>query len=197
MDTLEAKKKEIKDKMALDIASAEFEHEVKSKFPLLEIMAYIRDWKGHEKTANFKLETKDDFKKVFKEYPPTNEETIIGYAGKDSTVLKSPYRLDLENPCRQNNYSRFEVKIQYMSDDINMRITLPVEAVQDFVKRTGRSITDSEHHYFTGTSRRELNEMRVTAYHWNGTEQIGWYGGNRTLTNIETTNKIIEELCIK
>jgi len=194
MKDLKQKKAEIQRKMKVDIISAEFEHEICSQFPELKILAYARDWKGIEKTANFELNKISEFKKVFEKYPPTNAKTIIGYAGKDSTEINHPLKMDLENPPTQNSSQRFEVRISYQSDEVSMRVTLPISEINDFVTAGHRSVTSSEYHYFTGVSQRELNKMQLCSYNWVGMKQIGWYGGNKTLTDVDMINEIVNHL---
>ena len=194
MDSLEKKIQALKEEHKVQILSEKFSDEITRMFPNIKTLSYIKEWNGMKKTANFDLENEGDFKHVFNIFKPTNKEVVIGYAGKDSTVLKTPYRIDLENPPQTSRYSRFEMKIDYVSNDINLRIKIPIELVKDFVMRSSRKITSSEYHYFTGVSQSELYRMDVMSYTYNTNDYIGWYGGNKTLTSTDVINKIINHL---
>ena len=122
---LEKKISDLKRETEVKIMSAEFEHEIKMMFPSIEIMAYIRDWNGLKRTANFEVKTKEEFQEVFNKFKATDLETVIGFAGKENTTIESPYKIDLNNPCQTGRFSSFEMQISYKSEDIDIRIKLP------------------------------------------------------------------------
>jgi hypothetical protein len=193
MKTLEEKKAEIQRKMQVDIISAEFEHEICTQFPELKILAYARDWKEIEKTANFELNSIEEFQKVYAAYQPTNKETVIGFAGKENQTINHPVKVMIGNPPVQNSSQRFEIKFDYNSGDINIRINMPINKVKDFVSIGRRKPTSSEHHYFTGYSKKAIMKMDLTAYSFNKI-QINWYGGDKTLKDTDEIQEIIKFL---
>lgn len=194
METLEKKIEDLKKKHEIEIISAEFGSEMEALFPDMEVLAYAREWNGVHKTLNIEPKTKEDFQEILKLLPPTNKETRIGSAGKDEKILKSPFRLDLINPCQTGRFSSFEMKVYYDSNGINLRIKVPIELVTDFIKRGSRYITDSEHHYFIGSSHSELRKMTVTQYYWNNPNYMSWYGGNKTLMDTKEIKEVIKHL---
>jgi hypothetical protein len=145
------------------------------------------------------IKDKEEFKKAFLLYPPTNKTTKIGFAGKDDIVVKSPFKLNINNPARPYEGNSFSFHIDYDSDKYDMQIIVPIEMVKDFVERTQRGVTDSEHHYFTGVSMSELHNMRLMAYdfafkHKLTGKVISWYGGDKTLTDETGIQEIIDFL---
>lgn len=180
---------------------AKFEKETKEFYlkqsaaaalPGMDILAFL-GWKDAPRIV-VKVKTAAEFKAVLAAYPATNEKTTIGTAtDKFHAVLNSPFRVDIDNPACCSTYSNFLYKIRWESGDIEISVEMPIEAAPDFCRRIDRNIFDCEYHYFTGTTISKLQNMRVTAYTFNG-DCINWYGGNKTLTSESEINDIIEFL---
>lgn len=171
-------------------AKHEFEEYTNSILPGIKTLSILSNGK---KRIVIEGKTKDDFVKTLSVLHPTNTETLIGSATKHEATLITPFRINIENPCSPSQYRNFQIEISYTSNDIDVDINLPIELVKDFVLRSERNITDSEYHYFTGTSMTQLRTMKVMCYVFNAS-QISWYGGNKTLTDIDTISNIIDSL---
>lgn len=162
----------------------------------IEHLSIVHEWKN-KNTFRIVARCKDaeEFKQVLRTLPPTNENTTIGTAtDKYYKLLNSPFRTDIENPAQAGNYSKHLIKFSYQSGKYDIQIELPISFVSDFVTATERPITDSEYHYFIGYSHNELRNLRVRSYRFNCMEEMGWYGGNKTLLRETEINKIINFL---
>lgn len=180
---------------------AKFEKETKEYYhkqaaaealPGIKVLAYL----GLKDTPRISVDAKDtgEFKAVLKAYPATNEQTTIGTAtDKHYSVLNTPFRVDIENPASCTQYSPFLYKISWVSGDIDLSVSIPIETAPDFCRRIEREIYNSEHHYFTGVSMNKLHNMRVPAYTFNA-PCVSWYGGNKTLNHEGEIENIIEHL---
>jgi len=122
-------------------------------------------------------------------FPPTRFETNIL-----KSVISSPYRLILENPCSISRFSSFTLKVGWVHEELELHFNIPVEYVKDFTLPTSRHITDSEYHYFTGTDIKYLTTMMVPRRVFNRSQVINWYGGDQTLLCVDTINKILESI---
>lgn len=195
LQSLEEKMKELKLKHEFDIREHKFKQEIEAKVPTIEKLIYMREDRGVEKKiANFETKSTEEFKELFLLFPPTNNKTVIGSACDEKTI-ESPFRMDINNPATLNR-QRHELKIDYESDGIEVRISVPIKAIDDFVKIGERKPTDSESIYFCGMSHSEIGKVRIRTYLFKEGETIGWYGGNRTLLSIPEINKIIDFLLI-
>lgn len=182
-------------KLQQEIAELTAKHELKeyadTLFPALDKLTLLGV--RSQKKIIIKAKNKDEFKQVINTLIPTNTTTTIGSATSKEKELNSPFRLDIENPCAPNSYSIFKIEIKYTSNDIDVEIKLPIDEVNQFVVIGQRGVTDSEYHYFTGTSHAKLRKMQVRAYSFKS-EQIGWYGGDKTLIDETEIENIISFL---
>lgn len=180
----------LQEEIAALTAKYEFEEFVKSKLPNLKTMAFV-----NRKRILVEVENKDQFKEVLAVFPTTNTITKIGSASSDIDPIQSPYRIDIDNPCSPNSFSKFKVQVSYQSDDTEIQVELPIEVIKDWVTTSKRKITDSEYHYFIGYSHNELRKKEVMCYVFPyPTKQISWYGGNKTLQSEEIISEIIDSL---
>jgi len=180
------------------IAALRMEHEFKGMvadvIPGIDTLAYLTGHENDKKRILAKCKTPDEFKAVLAAFPATNSNTIIGTASdKYYADLATPYRLDIDNPARPNQWHNFAITIAYTSGEIDIKIELPIQFVADYVTTGERGVTDSEYHYFTGSSYQELRKMRVRAYNFKA-NQMGWYGGNKTLLDVSEIGHIISHL---
>lgn len=196
LQSLEEKMKELKLKHEFDIREHKFKEEIEVKVPTIKKQIYMNNsYQGETKTANFDTESAEEFKELLLLFPPTNGKTIIGSATDEKTI-ESPFRIDINNPPVQNSSQKYELKIGYDSNGIDVRISVPIKVVEDFLKTGERRSTDSESIYFLGMSHSEMGKVRIRTYLFKEGETIGWYGGNRTLLSIPEINKIIDFLLI-
>jgi hypothetical protein len=148
-----------------------------------------------QKRIVVKAKDKDEFKKVFELFPPTNEKQIIGTAtDKFHTTLNVPFRMGIDNPASPNQWYYHTLKVRYSSNEFDVEITLPIAFIEGFTNTSERNISDSEYHYFIGYSDKQLRELRVRKYNFKSGKQISWYGGDVTNTNETEIMQIIEHL---
>ena len=182
-------------KLQQEIAELTAKHQLAeyadSIFPTLDKLTLLGI--RSQKRVIIRAKNKDEFKQVLTTLPPTNHVSVIGSSTSKEKELNVPFRLDIENPCAPNSYSKFILKIEYTHNDIELSIELPIESIIEFTTTGTRNITDSEYHYFTGTSYAELRKIKVRSYSFKS-DQISWYGGNKTLTDEPEIENIISFL---
>lgn len=188
------KKTELESKIKALTVEFNFKNEIAESLPNIEILAFLSGIEDNQKRLVAKCKTIDQFNEVFEKYAPTNENTVIGTAtDKFYSNLQTPFRLNIDNPCKPNQWNYFKLSISYTSNDIDVEITLPIETISDFTTIGQRTITDSEYHYFTGISQIKLHQMRVRCFSFKG-DQINFYSGSKTLNNVDSINQIIKHL---
>ncbi len=171
-----------------------FKQLIKETIPFIDTLAYLTGHDNDKKRLVARCKDTNEFKNVLSSFPATNENTVIGTA-RDSYFadLKTPFKVNINNPASPNSYNSFSVEISYMSNDIDVQCTLPIDCIKDYTSTGERTITDSEYHYFTGVSMERLRRMNVRNYNFNST-QISWYGGDKTLKNADVANEIVNSL---
>jgi hypothetical protein len=187
----------------IDILNAKIEalkvkHEIETA--ILNKLGTIKtSFIGDNKETGFltcKPQNKAELNAILKQYKPTKENRIVKTCNK-SHEIKSPFKLELINPCSISNYSNFELKIVYKSNEgFDIWITYPIDEIKEFLKSSQRNITSSEYHYFTGYSQRELNELIVKMWLFDTDKSLflNMYGGNQYLLDVDLINKIIDKL---
>lgn len=186
MKTLQEKIRSIKDEANSKIKALKFEHELIERFKDYDIKTY-----GHR--VVFKFSTIDEIIDFIVKHPPTNKQTILGFAGKQDRIIESPFRLQIQNKANPSEYFKNEVKVEYKLSDIRVELTVPSENCE-FLNRTSRHITDSEYVHFIGRSVRELQNIKVLSYEFkNSSKVIKWYGGDITLLDVEQINLILKQ----
>jgi len=188
----QTQKTDLQEKIATLTKKYELESKMADKLGSIKHMALL-SWKDKERViinpANI-----EEFKEVLNIFPATNKNTVIGTAtDKYYKQLKTPFRIDIENPPVINSVQNYEVHIKYDSNGTDVQIELPISFIEGFTITGDRNITDCEYHYFIGHSRKELTNIRVRCYGFKG-EQMGWFGGNKTLLSESVTGEIIKHL---
>ena len=105
------------------------------------------------------------------------------------TTVRSPYKIEIENPAK---YER-EVKIDFNCEEFSLGIRFPESIIYEFLLRSERNVYETEYHYFTGVSQKELMNRKITCYMFKG-DQVKFYGGSSVCTNIDEINEIISYL---
>lgn len=159
--------------------------------PGIKAYAIISEWKKHTTfliSAN--VENSESFKQILSAYPPTNIVSEVSTAGtKNFKVINSPFRIDIQNPpMHKRTFS-----IQYQSNGREISVKLPEELIEEFTTKSERQVCDTEHHYFTGRSLQAIKNMRLYSRNFKG-EQMGWYGGSKTLLSETEIEKIINHI---
>lgn len=172
-----------------------FKTKVKKALKKIEHLAFMT---GHEDDEPRLVARCKDFKEaliVLKAFAPTNKETVIGTA-TDSyyATLKTPFSVKIDNPPVINSSQKFQIELDYMSGKVSVQIELPIDLFADFVTRGERSITDSEYHYFIGYDYNKLRAIKVMCYKFNSDKVINWYGGDKTLLDEGTIQKMIDHI---
>jgi hypothetical protein len=147
---------------------------------------------GISHVTHFSVVNKKEVAAVLKKLKPTEIETIVGTAGNDNyKIIESPFRIDINNPATSNNVSTYEMQINYKSDEVNVRINIPIKLVKDYLDVSSRHITDSEGVHFIGTSHAEMRRMKILQYVFKSQRKMTWYGGNQTLLEESVIEDII------
>lgn len=177
----------LKQQIAELTAKHELDEFAKNLFPDIKTMSVLS---GKNKRIYF---TPDpiDFKKIIDKLPPSETNFTLSGASGMIAELSTPYRIDIDNPCRPNNFSPFRIDISYKSGDYEISIELPINAVSNWVTTGVRTITDSEYHYFINES--NLHKKQVMCYSFKS-PQVNWHGGNKTCTDSNTVIEIINHL---
>jgi hypothetical protein len=134
---------------------------------------------------------------ILKTAPPIKDTTEVPFAGKDKTVIESPFRLDIDNPTA---HATPMIKLSYLSIHGDVEIKFEPKFIPEFCKPFQRNLTDNQYIHFPGYSLRELKRIRITAFDWCNPNKpiynqiISWFGGNRTLTDLETIQEIIAKI---
>lgn len=187
MKTKEQIIKENQEKLAQELRELETEQYFSGLFPDEKFTVY------RDNSVTFEPKNVESIKNILQTLQPSNINTRIGFAGKEDYIINSPYGLNLKNPCSPNSWNYFHVKIQYTCNEHEISIQIPVELLKGFLTNSMRKIDDSEHHYFTGVSMKDLRNMTVFSYSFNK-DQISWYGGDKTLKDVDEINSIVEFL---
>lgn len=156
-----------------------------------DYLAFITDGDGYNKRLIVKCPTLADAKNIIKKFPSTNETHTVGNENK---LIKSPFRINIDNPAKPSQHRNFTIEISYISNDIGVELKIPIDIFIKFVTVGERQIYDSEHHYFIGLSYPQLSRTRVRKYNFNvlNDEQINWYGGGVTLIKESKIKEIID-----
>jgi hypothetical protein len=176
MKTLESQIEELKEEHA-------FKSDMETRFGNYKFTAYISKWKDQDNCINFDLtsmpiaEIPAHIKYIIGSLRCKETETLIGSASRESWLNMSGYTLRFDNGI--NNH---HADIKYLSNRTSVTIKLPVNFYQGIILTTfRRSVTDSEYHYFGGTSMSEIRRMQLTAYKLNIFKEIVWYGSDVTM----------------
>lgn len=193
MKTLEAKLEYLEAKQAVERESLIFKHEMEETFKGFDMIAYVAD----TKCITIRDIDPEKFNGIIEQLPVTSKEHVISYAGKDDTIIDFPVRFNLENPTK---YEGSFLRLIYTSNDIAVRLEIPIfkllkyEDFNGYFIRSERKIYDSEYHYFTGVSMKELMNTKIPCYIFNGFDNISWYGGSKTLKDVSMCENIFMQL---
>jgi len=105
---------------------------------------------------------------------PTTETTNRVYKNSGDEITASPFVLNFNNGVNDQYCS-----IEYVSGEFNIHIKVPISYFDDdLIYHSMRGITDSEYHYFTARSRKELAEIRIRVADLRGFKEVKYYGGS-------------------
>lgn len=133
----------------------------------------------------------DELKSAIKNIKADKRKFIIKHSKE--IELDFNYRLDIKNNVRSN-----EFKVEFYSDGVMFWVSIPMQKLEDnfreeFFTISSRKVYEIEFHYFTGVSRNDINQMRLREYDFS-MQQIGWYGGDKTLVDEPIIKEMIDEL---
>jgi hypothetical protein len=185
--------KSLQQELALTTAKFELKEFASSKLGSIKHNAYLSGHDDEGKTISIDAETIQEAAKVLILCPPTNSTTTIGSATKHKAILNTPFRIDIDNPCTPNQYRNFTIGVHYTSTDIEVRLSVPITDLVQFMVAGERHVSDSEYHYFSGYTHQQLSKLKVRCYSFNG-PQINWYGGSKTATSETLISEIIETI---
>lgn len=129
--------------------------------------------------------------------PADEKESRIGFSGKEPIIVPSPYLIGLSNPCIRGSITYPKLTISWVHGDLYLEVSIAADMISDCLKNELRRITSSEYHYFTGVSRRKLEEMNVNSYAFRTQNQARFYGGSRKLYDLRHIDSIINYICEK
>jgi hypothetical protein len=184
MSTQTTNKAKLAEQIAKLTAEYELQTLVESKLPGIEKI-YTNDfnYKSHDTKYTFTVhlteiplaEIPAKIQEVITAFPPTRN-NVLTFTGKDDQQTESPFVLSWKNNIRDN-----KVQIQYNSGDFWAHIELPVKFYSDDVKGGFmRKVYDTEHHYFGGTSMKQIENMQIRSYKLDMFESVKYYGGDVT-----------------
>ena len=134
------------------------------------------------------------FKKVLELFPVTEQKEV---KTASDTCGMFDFHMSINNSGRHCRFSAMhELKISWKSGEID--IWLAFDCSKDFfneliVSGSSRKITDSEHHYYTGMSYKELGEIRLPVKTFkSGNKRL--YGGTRYLICSDMVKSIADLL---
>lgn len=134
------------------------------------------------------------FQYLIDKFPATNKSHTINASSKER-IINHSYKLTISNPSVPNNTFPTGLRIVFQHKDLEVWLTVPLNLCMQFFVAGERPITDSEYHYFTGTSLERLRQMRVTKYSFTDYhDTINWYGGDVTLMDADLTETIMSYL---
>lgn len=115
-------------------------------------------------------------KKIIKHYPFVLESYKIDYKGE--VINYSPIELNVQSNIRAED----KVVLNYKSNDVDIRITIPIEFYSDdILKSENRKVTSSEHHYYTGLSLNEISKISIPYKVFSVFKSLAYYGGHTKL----------------
>ncbi len=95
--------------------------------------------------------------------------------GSKKVTSYSPFKLQWSSGVHQS-----EVKINYISNDINVDIKLPMNFYNDIVRRSMRPPVDTESHYFGDYTDSQKASFKIAENRSNYYQDLAWYGGDHT-----------------
>jgi len=106
--------------------------------------------------------------------PPTKNNILTFASSKDIHTL-NPYILHFDNDVHKNS-----AQIQYVSGEYWVHISLPISFYEgeEILEPYRRNVSDSEYHYFGGTSMSEIRIMQLRAYRLRMFDHTKYYGGD-------------------
>lgn len=158
--------------------------------------AFCNEWKDcWNYYVSIDKATPEIFKQILIIFPATEQNhTITSSSQKDKTI-DSPFRINLKNPPVVNNSQYYCLEVEYMSDNLEVNVEIPIEFIQDFINISERHLSDSEYHYFIGVPHTALINMKIRSYVFKQNHDvINWYGGNKTQLNVKVIESIIDHL---
>lgn len=176
METLEAQIEKLK-------AEHAFKSDMETRFGNYKILAYSSASKEYDSCVNFDLtgvpisDIPAHIKYIIGSLRCKETETLIGSASGKNWLNMSGYTLRFDNGISDQH-----ADIKYLSNRISVTIKVPVNFYQGIILTSfTRSVTDSEYHYFGGTSMDQIRKMQLRAYKLNIFKEIVWYGSDVTM----------------
>jgi len=145
----------------------------------------VYQWKGNN-TVMFGDINKEQFKQIVR-----NATLKSGYQLGDNnkTFINSAYKLTL-----RNNINNRELNIDIHTVDEKLSMNLDVHEIAPFVLGFNRKVYDTETHYFGGVCATDIRKMQIPALTFKYGETVGWYGGDKTLIDVDRIKEIINHL---
>jgi len=132
--------------------------------------------------AVFEVNSLKDAADILATLKPTNETNKLGFAGKDDIVIDTPYHVTFDSPARQTRFSQPAVKLKWQYGELDIWLEFPSELVKELRVGGRRAVTDSERHYFTGMSYKQLQRIEILTYWLKSGQSQSYYGGNKVAT---------------
>jgi len=105
--------------------------------------------------------------------------------GQKIIELNTPYQIETisnVNNCPKASFV-WDVVIEGEAVKINAKIDAKFLIDERYLSLGSRGVTDSEHHYFTCRSKREVDSIKIPCANFSSiTKQVSYYGGNKKST---------------
>lgn len=143
----------------------------------------------------YKCDEISEFSSILNYFEPFKMmDEIKGASNKQYVDSPVQYRVNIDN----NYYDRVLcVKFGLLNIDVQIQIdfkNLPEEFINEFFISTKRSLYNTETVYVNIPAHyKEFKEIRVPAFEFK-TNQIDWFGGDKTSLSANTINSIIETI---
>ena len=140
----------------------------------------------------YKCENLAKVSNVLKSFEPYK--TSFEISDTPKKYISSPYRIDIKN-----DYHNMNLKIQFelinntvISVEIDFNNLQKTELLNKFFTRTNRALYDTETVFVNIPSHyKKFKNIRIPSYKFTQGEEMNWYGGNKTLIDIEVIDSII------
>ncbi len=180
METLEEKIAKVTAEHNIEVALEKRLTKVKKILPDLDINICENTWKSDETEFSVRVDLTKQMlgaipsvlTKIIEAFKPTRN-NFLGFAGHGDIQTESPYLLRAKNGINTKEFT-----LEFMSGQYDLRIKLPVDHYKEVLHKGSRGVTDSELHYYGGTSMAEIRKMSLNTNCINLFETQPYYGGD-------------------
>tara|TARA_R110000868_G_scaffold378728_3_gene644326 strand:- start:1271 stop:1855 length:585 start_codon:yes stop_codon:yes gene_type:complete len=141
--------------------------------------------------VSLKPNSAEEISEILATFPPTQDHFKMEFAGKDTYIVGSPYKISTNSQIRQG--LGIDVEIKWETSGVDIHMDIPPHFIESHCRRITRPVTDCEYHYFGGVSMAEIRRMEIPAWSFKG-ECQPYFGGRYVLKEEGEIENIISEL---